>query len=154
MTTFFKSDLHHFLLCLTWELLDKGFFFFFSGTLFYLFFSKVWNLSGFFVLFLIVWNWVRKCWEKTFSPMEHLAVVFFSLLRSKRVLQNKTQKKKKKIWLTKLLFTQFHTCKNICFFHRISYINVSIFFVSTDGKIKDLGEKIRRIVFKYMCETD
>lgn len=49
------------------------------------------------------------------------------------------------------------------FFHRISYINVSIFFVSTDGKIKDLGEKIRRknkvsfsrrIVFKYMCETD
>lgn len=70
------------------------------------------------------------------------------------MLQNKTQKKKKKIWLTKLLFTQFHTCKNICFFHRISYINVSIFFVSTDGKIKDLGGKKSggRIKFLFQGE--
>lgn len=136
-------------------------FVFFSGTLFYLFFSKVWNLSGFFVLFLIVWNWVRKCWEKTFSPIEHLAVVLFSLLKSKQVLQNKTQRKKIKNLADK---TFIHSVSHMqeymfpwnCsyFFHRISYINVSIFFVSTDGKIKDLGEKIRRIVFKYMCETD
>lgn len=130
----------------------------------------MWNLSGFFVLFLIVWNWVRKCWEKTFSPIEHLAVVLFSLLRSKRVLQNKTQKK---IYIYFADKTFIHSVSHMqkymfpwnCsyFFHRISYINVSIFFVSTDGKIKDLGEKIRRknkvsfsrrIVFKYMCETD
>lgn len=123
-----------------------------------------------FVLFLIVWNWVRKCWEKTFSPIEHLAVVLFSLLRSKRVLQNKTQKK---IYIYFADKTFIHSVSHMqeymfpwnCsyFFHRISYINVSIFFVSTDGKIKDLGEKIRRknkvsfsrrIVFKYMCETD